>query len=92
MRFIAVFNQLQASYGRGFDSLLDAVDFLFWGYEDQELMPQGVYDNLTDQAMSYEHAGRPVGDAASLTAIRDIAREYLNNIHPLVFMVRTSAG
>jgi hypothetical protein len=91
MRFIAVFNQLQASYGMGFDNLLDAVDFLFWGYEDQELMPHGVYDSLTDQATPYEHAGRPV-DTVSSTSIRDVANEYLKNIYPLASMVRTSAG
>ncbi|GAB2515836.1 hypothetical protein [Spirosoma aerophilum] len=91
MRFIAVFNQLQTSYSMGFDNLLDAVDFLFWGYEDQELVPQGVYDSLTDQATPYEHAGRPV-NVVSSTSIRAIAKEYLKTIYPLACMVRTSAG
>lgn len=91
MRFIAVFNQLQASYGMGFDNLLDAVDFLFWGYEDQELLPQGVYDSLTDQATPYEHAGRPV-DGVSTASIREIAKAYRQTMYPLAYMIRTSAG
>ncbi|ADB40030.1 hypothetical protein [Spirosoma linguale] len=91
MRFIAVFNQPQATYGLGFESLLDAVDFLFWGYEDQELQPQGVYDSLTDQATPYEHAGRLVSKE-SPGSIRAIARKYLETIQPLASVMRVSAG
>lgn len=39
MRFIAVFTQKKTLAGLGFDSLVEAVDFLFWGYEDQDLPP-----------------------------------------------------
>ncbi|SFD11546.1 hypothetical protein [Spirosoma endophyticum] len=79
MRFIAVFNQLQTTTSFGFDNLSDAVDFLCWGYEDQELIPQGVYDALTDQATPYLHAGRRIGDF-STAAIRTIATNYLTSI------------
>jgi hypothetical protein len=91
MRFIAVFNQFQTSYGLGFDSLLDAVDFLFWGYEDHELTPEGVYDILADQATPYEHAGQLLG-SASPSSIRIIAKDYLANIRQLSCFLRSSAG
>lgn len=91
MRFIAVFNQFQTSYGLGFDSFLDAVDFLFWGYEDHELTPEGVYDILTDQATPYEHAGQLLG-SASPSSIRTIAKDYLSTIRQVSYFMRPSAG
>ena len=89
MRFIAVFKQHQMACSLGFDSLVDALDFLFWGYEDHELMPQGVYDLFTDKATVYDHAGQFVG-GLSLEAIRTIAKEYLNTFKPLANLIRLS--
>lgn len=80
MRFIAVFNQFQASTGVGFDSLIDALDFLFWGYEDNNLMPEGIYDVLADESMPYDHIGQSLG-IPSLDAIRSIAKAYLKNTY-----------
>lgn len=76
MRFIAVYHQLQTATGVGFDNLIDALDFLFWGYEDNDLTPQGIYDVLTDESMPYDHAGTPI-TAGSLDSIRSIAKAYL---------------
>jgi hypothetical protein len=80
MRFIAVYNQFQTSTGVGFDSLIDALDFLFWGYEDNDLTPQGIYDALTDESMLYDHAGQSIV-VPSLESIRSIARTYLTNTY-----------
>lgn len=91
MRFIAVFNYLQKSYGLRFESLLDAADFLFWGYEDQELIPEGIYDTLTDRATPYEQAGQVLG-TASPASIRTTAQRYLSGIRPMSSFLRASAG
>lgn len=91
MRFIAVFHQLQTSSGLGFDNLVEAVDFLFWGYEDEELVPHGVYDTLTDQATPYDHAGQLL-DPVNSESIRRIAKEYLTTIRPWGYFLRPSAS
>lgn len=80
MRFVTVFNRLQASYGVGFDNVVDAVDFLFWGYEDQALLPQGIYDISTDQVTPYDPAGRRVGPV-NTESIRMIPKDYLMDVH-----------
>ncbi|GAB4039856.1 hypothetical protein [Spirosoma jeollabukense] len=49
MRFIAVFYQQRSIYGMGFESVIDANDFLFRGYEDNDLVPCGIYDIVTDK-------------------------------------------
>lgn len=79
MHFVAVFNRLQASYGVGFDNLVDAVDFLFWGYEDQALLPQGIYDISADQVTPYDHVGGRIGPV-NTESIRTIAKDYLMDI------------
>lgn len=61
MRFMAVFVQLDTCYAVGFNDLTDATDFLFWGYEERDLFPCGIYDLLTSEAMPYEYRGRFVG-------------------------------
>ncbi|MFD2938300.1 hypothetical protein [Spirosoma flavum] len=81
MRFIAVYNQLQTSTAVGFDSLIDALDFLFWGYEDNDLTPQGIYDVLTDESMPYDHSGQSITIQTSLDSIRSIAKAYLKNTY-----------
>ncbi|QIP14131.1 hypothetical protein G8759_16675 [Spirosoma aureum] len=91
MRFIAVFNQLQTVRSLEFESLVDALDFLFWGYEDHELMPQGIYDGLTDKATLYDHAGQFI-DGIALDSIRKIAREYLTAISPFAGLMQPSDG
>jgi hypothetical protein len=60
MRFVAIFNQYQITHTVGFDSEVDALDFLFWGYEDQQLLPYGVYDKTTEQVTPYTHAGQVI--------------------------------
>ena len=82
MRFIAVYNQLQIATGVGFDSLIDALDFLFWGYEDNDLTPQGIYDALTDESIPYDHAGKTL-PVSSLDSIRSIAMSYLKTSYRL---------
>ena len=91
MRFIAVFDQYQTSTGVGFDSLVEAVDFLFWGYEDQNLVPQGIYDILADQATPYTHAGQPITEVDS-NCIRLIASDYLKRITHQTTCLRASLG
>ena len=58
---MAVFVQLDACHAVGFEDLTDATDFLFWGYEEHDLLPCGIYDLLTGETAAYEHRGRPVG-------------------------------
>ena len=76
MRFIAVFTQGQTPAGAGFNSLVEAFDFLSWGYEDQDLTPQGVYDSLTDQVTAYIHVGQLVRQIEAFS-IRRVAQTYL---------------
>ena len=78
-RFVAVFNRLQASYGVGFDNLVDTVDFLFWGHEDQALLPQGIYDISADQVAPYYHAGGRIGPIHA-ESIRTVATDCLMDI------------
>lgn len=58
---MAVFVQLDTCYAVGFDDSADATDFLFWGYEEYDLIPCGLYDLLTGEATEYEHRGRSIG-------------------------------
>lgn len=60
MRFVAIFNQHQIPHTLGFTSAVEALDFLFRGYEDQYLLPFGVYDKVTDQIVTYTHAGQVI--------------------------------
>ncbi|WP_420148986.1 hypothetical protein [Spirosoma sp.] len=79
MRFIAVFSQQNTMHGIGFDALIEANDFLFWGYEDNDLTPCGIYDVLTDRTKLYDHFGRLTGRIDS-EDIRRFAIEYLDRI------------
>ena len=76
MRFMAVFIQLDTCYAVGFDDLADATDFLFWGYEEQSLLPCGIFDMLTGEVASYEHRGRDVG-LYDPDLIRQTATDYV---------------
>ena len=73
MRFFAVFNQHRVSHTLGFNSLLEALDFLFWGYEDQQLLPYGIYDETIDQVLVYTHEGQvihPITEAVIYTTAK----------------------
>lgn len=76
MRFMAVFVQFDTCYALGFDDSDDATDFLFWGYEEYELTPCGIYDLLTGETTEYEHRGRAVG-LFDRDLIRKTATEYV---------------
>lgn len=86
MRFVAVFMQNQSPIGLGFDSVVEAVDFLFWGYEDRDLIPQGIYDKHTDQVTPYTHAGKLARQFEEVS-IRVVAQEYLKRFQPLHALV-----
>ena len=58
---MAIFIQLDTCHAVGFEALADATDFLFWGYEEHDLLPCGTYDLLTGDVAAYEHRGRFVG-------------------------------
>lgn len=73
---MAVFVQFDTCHAVGFDDLTDATDFLFWGYEEYDLIPCGLYDLLTGETAPYEHRGRPVGLFDS-DLIRQTATEYV---------------
>lgn len=79
MRFIAVFSQRHTTYGLGFDTLTDATDFLFWGYEDNDLVPYGVYDVLIARTTLYDHFGK-LKDGPDAEAVRQFAVGYLDRI------------
>ena len=76
MRFMAVFVQDDTCYAVGFDDSTDATDFLFWGYEEHDLFPCGIYDLLTGETTSYEHRGQLVG-LFDPELIRRTATEYV---------------
>ena len=76
MRFMAVFVQLDTCYAVGFNDLTDATDFLFWGYEERDLFPCGIYDLLTGEATPHEHRGRFVGQFDP-DLIRQTATDYV---------------
>lgn len=73
---MAVFVQFDTCHAVGFDDLADATDFLFWGYEEYDLLPCGTYDLLTGETAHYEHRGRSVG-LFDPDLIRQTATEYL---------------
>ncbi len=76
MRFISVFTKLETCYAVGFDELADATDFLFWGYEEYELLPHGIYDVLTGEITPYAHRGGALNNADG-DLIRSTAVNYL---------------
>ena len=76
MRFMAIFIQEDTSYAVGFDALADARDFLFWGYEEHDLIPCGTYDLLTGETAAYEHRGYSIG-IFDPELIRRTATEYV---------------
>ena len=73
---MAVFVQLDTCYAVGFNDLADATDFLFWGYEEYDLTPCGIYDLLTGDITEYEHRGRPIG-LFDPDLIRQTATDYV---------------
>lgn len=83
MRFMAIFVRLDTCYAVGFDELADATDFLFWGYEEQDLLPCGIYDLLTGETSSYEHRGHTIG-LFDPELIRQTANEYARAAFRLV--------
>ena len=91
MRFIAVFIQKQTLAGLGFDSLVEAADFLFWGYEDKDLTPQGIYDSLTDQVTPYAHAGQQIWPIEEFS-IRRVAQTYLDSFRQWRGFLRPDVG
>ncbi|GAB3718206.1 hypothetical protein GCM10027592_60890 [Spirosoma flavus] len=78
MRYIVVFAQQEIGYAVGFNEIVDAIDFLFWGYEEYDLLPYGIYDALTNQVMPYEHRGERVVDIDDQVICR-IALDYLKS-------------
>lgn len=80
MRYIAIFNQHQVPHTLGFRSAVEALDFLFWGYEDQHLLPYGLYDKLTDLTTPYTHAGQRI-HTLSQESIHTMAKRHLAIIH-----------
>ncbi|MFD2933944.1 hypothetical protein [Spirosoma flavum] len=78
MRYIVVFAQQEIGYAVGFDHCTDAVDFLFWGYEEYELLPYGIYDILTGDALPYEHRGERTAKIDE-PVIRQIALDYVKS-------------
>ncbi len=60
MRYIVVFAQQEIGYAVGFDYSADAIDFLFWGYEEYDLLPYGIFDAITGEVFPYEHRGERV--------------------------------
>lgn len=78
MRYIVVFAQQEIGYAVGFDAYPDAADFLYWGYEEYDLVPYGVFDVLTGEVWPYEHRGTRVADIDEPN-IRKIATDYLKS-------------
>ncbi|GAB2536819.1 hypothetical protein [Spirosoma aerophilum] len=77
MRYIVVFAQQEIGYAVGFDHSADAVDFLFWGYEEHDLLPYGIFDVLTGEVYPYEHRGHVVVSVDEETISRT-AKDYIS--------------
>ncbi|UFH52269.1 hypothetical protein [Spirosoma sp. KNUC1025] len=60
MRYIVVFAQEEIGYAVGFEEFTDAIDFLYWGYEEYDLLPYGTFDVLTGEVWPYEHRGERI--------------------------------
>ena len=82
MRFVAVFNQHRVPYTVGFDSLLEALDFLFWGYEDRQLLPYGIYDEMIDQVLIYTHEGQVIHPITEDVIYATAKRHLVMTDHP----------
>ena len=78
MRYIVVFAQQEIGYAVGFDAFPDAVDFLYWGYEEYDLLPYGTFDVLTGEVWPYEHRGARVADVDEQVISRT-ALDYLKS-------------
>ncbi|MBD2757305.1 hypothetical protein IC230_30815 [Spirosoma sp. BT704] len=78
MRYIVVFAQQEIGYAVGFDDSSDAADFLYWGYEEYDLVPYGTFDVLTGEVWPYEHRGERVAELDE-PGIRKIALDYLKS-------------
>ncbi|WP_245564844.1 hypothetical protein [Spirosoma panaciterrae] len=78
MRYIVVFAQAEIGYAVGFDNSADAVDFLYWGYEEYDLIPYGIFDVLTGEVWPYEHRGERVVDVDD-ELISRTAKDYLKS-------------
>ncbi|GAB2588142.1 hypothetical protein [Spirosoma areae] len=76
MRYIAVFDQQETNYAVGFDTPGDALDFLFWGYEEFDLLPYGIFDVLSGEVTIYEHRGDRVSEVDA-AVISQTAKNYL---------------
>jgi hypothetical protein len=80
MRFVALYNHDQVPHTQGFKSLADALDFLFWGYEHQQVLPYGIYDRITDQITLYTHRGQLI-HAIEEESLRKTVRRHLSMTH-----------
>ncbi|ADB38406.1 hypothetical protein [Spirosoma linguale] len=78
MRYIVVFAQQEIGYAVGFDDSSDAFDFLFWGYEEYELLPYGIFDMLTGDIVPYTHRGERTANVEE-PVIRRIAMDYFKS-------------
>ncbi|SOD82762.1 hypothetical protein [Spirosoma fluviale] len=78
MRYIVVFAKQEISYAVAFEDPSDAVDFLFWGYEEYELLPYGIFDMLTGEIIPYQHRGERTADIEE-PVIRRIALDYIKS-------------
>lgn len=78
MRFISVYQQSKKMLAKGFPTQQLALDFLGWGYEDNDLTPLGIYDSLLSQASLYQHDNEPVL-CTDPDLIEQVALAYLAN-------------
>lgn len=79
MPFIAVFSRLSTTCGLGFNTLIEASDFLFWGYEDNDLVPHGIFDSATSRTTLYNHFGH-LTNQPDLEEICRFAMDYVGCI------------
>lgn len=83
MRFIAVFSRLNTTCGLGFATSIEANDFLFWGYEDNELTPHGIFDRAMSQTTLYNHFG-PLTNQPDSEEVSRFALDYVERIQPQI--------
>jgi hypothetical protein len=60
VRFISVFWQDKQIKAEGFSTQQEAIDFLGWSYEDNDLTPLGIYDAVQCEASAYQHLHEPI--------------------------------
>lgn len=76
MRYIAIYQQSNRVQARGFMAHQAALHFLGWSYEDNDLIPLGIYDAVLLAASAYQHPGESVR-CWDVSFLEEVAQQHI---------------